>query len=265
MKTSFENYITNPGVIKGASINSQIKAILNDYKNRFDSVLVREGGEIAYFLYKDTKNPIWYIHLMIPSETTKNLYYDVVIGFDRSQEKNGNLAKDNCRFFSNDPAFMFTWAYAFNKADLLIDWLKPKLSKTALTKKPIIRNPRIETGYVKSLYFAYYYMKLRHLFISNSVPWNNALKLNKAEFLKHIMHSGAKLDDAKRIKEINAQKALEEKQFKNPPDTTDRTKYTSKRMKLAKTAEYARPVTYVGKVKTSTKIRNVGYIRRRRK
>lgn len=264
METTFQKYIENPGIIKGVSTNSQIKAILNDYKNRFDAVLVREAGQLAYFLFKDIKHKnLWYIHLLVPSETTKNLYYDVVIEFNIEIDKFRNdLFKEKVRFFSNDPAFMFTWAYAFNENKLVIDWLKPKLAKQSLTKKPVIRNPNIQTGYVKSIYFAYYFMKLRQLNLENK--WQNALPLNKQNFLKTIMHAGDKLDSIKRIKEVNKQKELQEKELKNPPDITDRSRYTSSRMKLAPTVSYARPVSNVGKVKRATVARNIGYKRRKR-
>lgn len=264
METTLENYIKNPGIIKGMATNSQIKLILKDYQNRFDTTLVREAGQFAYFLYKDQKKKdVWYIHMLVPSEATEQLYYDVVLEFTINTEKLRNdLFKEKVRFFSNDPAFMFTWAYAFNEKGLLIDWLKPKLSKKSLTQKPVIRNPNIQTGYVKTFYFAYFYMKLRLLNQENK--WLNAIPLNKQKFLKNVMHSGEKLDSISRIKEVNKKKKEQEQQFKNPPDTTDRSRYTSSRMKLANTVSYAKPASRASLVKKATIARNIGYKRRKR-
>ena len=80
MVISFNRYINNPEIIKGLSTNSQRKLIRQDYERRFDAILTKEAGKIAYYLFKDTKvENRYYAHLMIPSEKTDKLYYDVVV------------------------------------------------------------------------------------------------------------------------------------------------------------------------------------------
>ena len=241
MKISFNRYINNPEIIKGMATNHQRKLIRQDYERRFDAVLVREAGTVAYYLFKDTKvENRYYAHLMIPSETTNKLYYDVVIELtlENPEQLVSDMSNYTVRFFANDPAFVFTWAYSFNKKDLIINWLKPKLNKRCLTDKPVIRNPSIQTGYVKSIYFAYYYMKLHQLF--NALSWSKALPLNKSIFLKTVMNSDDKLVDNQRFSQIQKRLKQQQQEAKlKAPNTRDMSRYTSERMKTTPTAAYA--------------------------
>lgn len=241
MKISFNRYINNPEIVKGMATNSQRKLIRQDYERRFDAVLVREAGTVAYYLFKDTKvENRYYAHLMIPSEKTAKLYYDVVIELtlENPEQLVSDMSNYTVRFFANDPAFVFTWAYSFNKKDLIIDWLKTKLNKKCLSDKPVIRNPTMQTGYVKSIYFAYYYMKLNHLFSQSA--WAKAQPLNKSKFLKTVMNSDDKLVDNQRFRDIQKKLKQQEEEAKHKlPDTRDMSRYTSERMKVAPTAAYA--------------------------
>ena len=108
--------------------------------------------------------------LKIPSEVIEKFYYDVVIEFSPPNLINKldkSLENYNVKFFSNDPAFVFTFAYAFNKNKLFITDLEQKMSKEALEEKAKIKNPNASIGYVKSLYFAYLYLKSKGLFLKN--------------------------------------------------------------------------------------------------
>lgn len=244
MVISFNRYINNPEIIKGLSTNSQRKLIRQDYEKRFDAILTKEAGKIAYYLFKDTKvENRYYAHLMIPSEKTDKLYYDVVVELTlvNPEQLVADMGNYNVRFFANDPAFVFTWAYSFNQKNLIIDWLKPKLNRRCLSDKPVVRNPMMQTGYVKSIYFAYYYMKLNHLFSTSA--WEKALPLNKANFLKTIMHSDNKQIDGQRLREIQKQlKKQAQDKLKNPATSRNMSKYATNRMKVAPTATYATTV-----------------------
>jgi hypothetical protein len=260
IKTTYANYIDNPGIIKGVSTNTQMKLIKADYKKRFDALIVREAGEMAYYLYKDTKESNrYYAHIMVPSESTKGIYYDVVIEFstDKPEVMMSNLNSYNVKFFSNDPAFIFTYAYTFKHSGLTIDWLEKKMNKKALTDKPVIRNPRMQTGYIKSLYFAYYFMKLRRLFFAEE-SWKLAKPLNKANVLKMIVDSETKLGDIKRVKEI--QKKIKEQERQDKAIVKDLTGYSSDNVKIAKRVS---KVPTVGRLKSSIKTaRTTSVVRR---
>jgi hypothetical protein len=247
LRTSFARYIDNPGIIKGSSTNSMIKLVKADYRRRFDALYVREGGLIVYKLFKD-KNNTYYIYIKMPSETAKNLYYDVVIELSASTLKAlvADLNRYDVKFFSNDPAFVFTYAYSFKKAGLLIDWLEKKLSKQAITQKPIIRNPKHETGYVKSLYFAYFLMETKKLF--NLDNWKEAKELNKRDLLNEISDFLTKTEDGVKLRKLQKEKEKLKKQLEEDKKLKNKPSYISDNMRIAKNSH---TISGVDKSKTA--------------
>ena len=262
MDVTFAQYIDRPNIVKGSATNSMISLVKQDYRRRFDAVFIRESSVLVTNLYKEKDKPIYYVYIKMPSEKTPNLYYDVVLEFIASAPQKilgMGLDKYHVKFFSNDPAFLFTYAYAFNKANLIIRWLKPKLSKKALTEKPITRNPNASTGYVKSLYFAYYYMQIKKLFNLDTLAWKSAKELNKRQIFNQIPEFDVKLDDVKRLKQIKADKekqAKEEKKLANNPVIGDH-------VKMAKVAAKTQGVNKVKVAQTVAKAKRIGMIKRK--
>ena len=167
MKMTFEQFIDNPlGKNSAVLTIAARQSILDSYSKKWDVILLRENGNINHFFYKDDKHNAYYAHFKIPSETVKKFYYDVVIKFTadaRIGEGGKDLFKYAVQFYSNDPSFVYTYAYVFNKNDMFIRELSDKMSKEALKKVPKIKNPHQNTGYVKTIVFAYLYMKSKKL------------------------------------------------------------------------------------------------------
>lgn len=172
---TFEQYIANPMGKNNAVMSSITRETLRkEYTHRFDNILLRENGKVNYKLYKDEKNNTYWIHIKIPSEKVKNFYYDTVIKFYSNEKVSGagkDLLKYDINFFSNDPAFVYTYAHVFAKKDLFIKELRSKMSKEAIRKEAKEKNPDNNVGYVKSLFFAYLVIKNRGL---NSITKFNA-------------------------------------------------------------------------------------------
>ena len=164
---TFDEYIINPmgksnAVMSAAAREAQRKI----YSNKFNNILLRENGKINYYIYKGKGAEYW-IHVKVPSEVVKNFYYDVVMKFtgDASLAASAaGLDKYQVQFYSNDPAFVYTYAYVFRSKGLFISELTSKMSRKALTGRPKEKNPENLVGYVKSLYFAYLFVKQRGLF-----------------------------------------------------------------------------------------------------
>ena len=160
---TFEQYIVNPMGRSNAVLNATAReSIRKDYLKRYDQLLVREKGKIDYKLYYDEKKNIYVAHFKIPSETIEKFYYETVIEFyTNSDVKQGgvNLMDYDVKFYSNDPAFVFTYAHTFQKTGLFINELKSKMSKLANKKEAKEKNPGNNVGYVKSIYFAYLTLK----------------------------------------------------------------------------------------------------------
>ena len=101
-----------------------------------------------------------------------------------------SLSEYDVRFFSNDPAFVFTYEHVFHKLNMFIDELKPKASKLALKHDPKETNPYGIPGYVKSIYFAFLFMKKSNLFSKNlysqvGTPYNLKVLLRNIDDTDH--------------------------------------------------------------------------------
>ena len=194
MAMTFDQYITNPLGKSNAVLSAAVReAIRKDYTIRFNNILLRENGRIVFYKYKTDKNS-FIAHIKIPSEAVKNFYYDVVIRFytDEKVVAAGNrLDKYNFQAYSNDPAFVFTHAFVFRKNKLFFTDLEGKMSKTALHKAPDIKNPDKQLAYVKSIYFAYLFLKNRGLF--NKITWSDAVDYNPSELIKNVMDADEKV------------------------------------------------------------------------
>lgn len=160
---TLEEYINNPEG-KGAS-NTPYRRMFNQYYTQeLDRLILKVNGKIDYHLYLNGDR--YYILFKIPHHTYNNFFYDVVFEFSTSNNSYKvarDLSKYDVKFFSNDPSFMYTWCYAYNKAGLLIPDLKKKAAKEALTMAPKIRNPSESTGYDKYIYYGYLLIKLYNL------------------------------------------------------------------------------------------------------
>lgn len=168
MEMTFGDYIKNPMGKNNAVLNATAReAMRTNYLNKFNALMVREHGVFKYTLFKDESNNAFYAWIKIPSETIKGFYYDTVIKFFTNEdvkEAGQNLLKYNIKFYSNDPSFVYTYAYVFSHNGLLIDELRGKMSSKALNTAAKEKNPYNQVGYVKSIYFAYLFFNNRGLF-----------------------------------------------------------------------------------------------------
>lgn len=196
MEMSFRQYIDNP-MGKRNAVFSQREMYKKMYTEKFNKIILREAGKIDFSLYIDKKKDRYYIHLKIPSETIKNFYYDAVVMFytdDASVRASSSLQEYYAKFFSNDPAFVFTYLRVFLKEDMFFEDMKSKSSKLALTKDPKERNPYEIPGYSKILYFAYLYMKSKNLFSKNMYE-SYATEYDKKKLLSKVEHTDIKIQN----------------------------------------------------------------------
>lgn len=100
------------------------------------------------------------IYLSVPSETV-NIDYIVVLDF--YVEPNGNIT-GNTKFklFTNSPAMQFTFAYLYNKSDLLIQDFKKYLHPRSLEERPDKRNPSMLLGFEKSIFYAILFIQSKY-------------------------------------------------------------------------------------------------------
>ena len=211
MDITFNQYIVNPMGKNNAIMSSSSREFMKmTYKKKFDNLMLRENGKMEFHLYTAPNNIYW-IYAKVPSEVVKKFYYDVLIKFTATEKvKSGgkDLFEYNVQFFSNDPAFVYTYAYVFTKNNLFIKELSSKMSKIALKKTPKEKNPSETIGYVKSLYFVYLLMQNRNLnkvgiFEKQSEPLNIPFLLSNIEEadkkIEERQELGAKVSQKKKV------------------------------------------------------------------
>lgn len=196
-KLTLEQYIKNPMGKNNAVMSAALReTIKKQYDIKFHNVLLRENGKIDYRLYKDTTNNAYYIHIKVPSETCEDFYYDVVMKFfsDETLKENGrHLQKYYVQFYSNDPAFVYTYAHTFMVNDLFVKELLPKMSKEAISNRAVEKNPQDINSYSKILYFGITFMLERGL--GNLLTWAGAEAFNLRALLDNVEHADKKISE----------------------------------------------------------------------
>lgn len=259
-RLTFDQYIINP-MGKSNAVFSQREMAKTMYTEKFDRVNLRENGNFYYQLFFDKGNDEFFCYIKIPSEAMEGFYYDVAIKFstkDNGLRTSATLELYDVQFFSNDPAFVYTYANVFNKLGLFIPELKSKGSKKAFKNDPVERNQYQIPGYVKSLYFAYLYMKSHLLFVKNTyraagTPYSGA----KLKAL--IMDTEKKLEERQQLEKDKAlakrkEKETKRKAEKQAADTAKHIKFVedipeTKRVLGVKTAKKSKTTKKIGSVK----------------
>ena len=247
---SFDKYIDNPS--GGATVITNRNMYKELYKSKFDKVLLRESGNIDWKVYyANDGQDSFYIYIKVPSEVIEKFYYDVVIRLFTTENKkksNVTLREYAVEFYSNDPAFVYTFAHAFSKNNLFIKDLESKMSNTALKDVAKVKNPKDNVWYVKSLYFAYLIMERYHLFNRNILK-QNCSKYNKRELLSKITHATEKIE-ARQQAQIKLDKEKSEAKKSERKDKDLLSKQT-KTAGIVKTSTVSKTSKTTNKVKTT--------------
>ena len=253
MKITYAQYINNPLGEKSSVITNR-GMYQKMYRDKLDKILLREGGKVKYTLYTDKEN--YYIHFKIPSEVVDKFYYETIIEVyttDPIKAKSESLKDYFVRFYSNDPAFVYTFAHAFIKNDLFITDMTPKMSKDAVKNVAREKNPKNLVGYVKSLFFAYLLIGDYGLF-SKTLYNHTAEKYNKTKLLKLIDHADNKIKARQEAEEIQRKKQRREKE--NSERFTGRD-ISSKNTSMIKVVNKTKLVGKTNTVKTVGRIKRV--------
>jgi len=237
MEMTFDDYISAP-MGKNNAVISHREMYRNLYKDKLDAILLRERGKVKYELY--TSKNKFYVHMHVPSEVVPEFYYDTVIEFytDNSAYKTSRtISNYNVRFYSNDPSFVYTFAYSMLKNKMFIKDLVPRMSKQAVKNAAKERNPKNTLGYVKSIYFTYLLMKKYGLF--NKINFKAyGKKYNQKVLLKNIVHADTKIKNRQiEAEKISAKKKSEKKKAKRKKTQNTKSITTNNNTKVAKTTK----------------------------
>lgn len=176
---------------KGNVIGSQYLA--QAYKEKYNKVMLRVNGKIEHKFYTDTKS--YFILLKVPSEVVPKFTYDVVFKFSPAQSTDthsNSLKNYKVQFFSNDPAFIYTFAYVYNSHGILVDELLDKIPDEVIKTKPKERNPFGVINFAKILYFGFLYIR-QHGFLEKHYYEESNLTIKRdKDFFKLIMDAATK-------------------------------------------------------------------------
>ena len=227
---TFGQYIENP-MGKANAVFAARDAYKAEYMEKFDTIYMREAGKIDRYLYYDKAHDAYFAHFKMPSETVKGFYYDVVIRFytnDNAERVNSSLRNYEVQFFSNDPAFIYTYLYVFRKLKMLIDDLTNKCPRASLTQAPEQRNAYEVPGYVKSIYFAYILMNRTDLFLKTTYH-HMGRSYSKSTMLSRVMSGTDKMEERR---EKEARQKAQERKTKQPTKTTTQRANTNTKNKV---------------------------------
>lgn len=150
---NLEQYLSNP-VGKGSAI-IPANSIKEDLNNQFQLLQSKMSME----MYKNDKVLIFKIKL--PSRNYDKVSYDIIIEYNlKDIANNETINSVPFRCFSNCPSFIYTYAYIFDKKDLLCPWLKNKYSREVMEKRPETRNEYEIVSFERSLYLSLKYISL---------------------------------------------------------------------------------------------------------
>lgn len=260
---NLDQYILNPLGKKSAVLNATMREFMRTvYSKKFDNVLLKENGKIRYNLFHNPKDNTYWAYIKVPSEVIKNFYYDVLFKFSvpEHNQSESDLFKYDFKCFSNDPAFVFKFAYVFIQNKLFIEELSSKMSDEAKKEQPTETNPSEEVGYVKSLYFAYLLLQQRGLnklsrfkseasplqpeFLNANIEPADSKVAARIEADKHISHSKKKnvltQDEYKRVKRMVGGQL--------DPNTN---------LKIATTKKVSPSKVHISNIKKTTQSRNI--------
>jgi len=256
---TFVQYIDNP-MGKANAIFAARDSYKAEYMEKFDALYMREAGKIDRYLYYDKSRDEYYAHIKIPSESVKNFYYDVVIKFytnDNAQRTNSSLKEYDIQFFSNDPAFIFTYMYVFLKHNMLIEELKNKCPKASLTIRPEQRNAYEVPGYVKSIYFAYILMSRSDMFLKTTYH-NFGNRYSKTVLASKIASGEAKMEERRKVEAKEKALKKQEKWDKDRIANRGRVKSPTKNINTIQKIGKSPPISKAGNV---SKVKSVKHIK----
>jgi len=177
---TFQELLNNPAG-KSTSYLYSRKNISEELTRKYFELL--KTKEFHFNVYLED-NKILY-HIKVPSESVSGILYDVCIECqDEISNTKASLLSNNVKIYSNSPSFIFNgYAYVADRREILIDWLKDKLSRASYENPPDIRNPVYVLGFEKSLFFACMFIKENSYYNLENV---NLIKSSKANIKKGI-------------------------------------------------------------------------------
>lgn len=152
-------FLDNPIGKGDASVNTKFIKQALDLK--YATYTKNKEKKVEMRIYRQPRNDIYWVHLIMPTETERDNTYDVVFKFSNPSPLDRTalgIGKFDVQIFANTPSFAYTYAYVYNKMGILIPSLTSKLGKIFVSKEPKVRNRNQLSLYDKYIYFGARYI-----------------------------------------------------------------------------------------------------------
>lgn len=152
-----KDFLENPAGKGDSSIGN--RAILRSTLDSKYSNLV-QTKQIKHTIYRMLTKDVYFVHLIIPTETERDNSYDVVLKFTGTAETKNDLSLNrySMQVFCNAPSFAYTFARVYIKEGLLVPELIDKFPGEIRNFDPEVRNRYGIVNYDKYLYFGAKYV-----------------------------------------------------------------------------------------------------------
>lgn len=225
-------YGKNPG--RDRTVPTSVRESLRVlYAMKF-TVVTKAYNALTFYM-DETKDGVFYFYIKIPSETVPNFFYDVVIKLvppPEIKDKTDKLDDYYIQVFSNDPAFAFTYAYAYNKEHLIVSELVNKFPPQFIEDKPKVTNPKLDINYSKVIYFGYLFLKQRGLFSKKIIHNSKIPMISHKDLPKMVLGVDKKI--AERIEKGKTVKPKVDKTKEKAKSTAAKLQGGPKHSKLTK-------------------------------
>lgn len=253
----FQDLLTNPAG-KGSSQIASRQSIIRDLAQRY-AQMKTDKKRFSHALYRHSEGLLF--HIRVPSETfpAGSMWYDVLLLISLSEDSPNTrkkLMESSVKFWSNSPAFFYTYLYAAQTSGSIIDWpwLKAYTPKSFL-QKPEIRNPDAVMGFEKSLHWAMLYL------LENSLQDTERYIFKDIKFeLQYLKKDVRTFDEIMRVYDINKKKMTDLAQKKREKEKAEKKKETEKKKPASRglTGKQSK----VKKVSSSSSIRTTRKVRK---
>lgn len=257
-KVNFKDFIVTPYGKGVTAINN--RALRQELETRYRG-LDNFGKSVKVDkVYKH--NDSYYIHILIPSESERQNFYDVVVKFIPNKltksTKPRFIFNYDMELFSNCPSFTYTFAHVYKKFGILCDELVDKYEEEVFKNKPETKNPYFVINYDKSIYFALHFLDRNMSFLTVSNLEYLSRTNNFKNLIKNVRSSREiKKDYEDANLELKKQKIEDEKKKNNIKKELD------KKNSIANKRENTGHVIQPRKAKTTTKARKPKTTRRK--
>ena len=254
---NLREFLDNPIGKGDASVN--VRMIREALSIKYDKYIKTKKIELK--VYRQPLKDIYWIWLVMPTETERDNSYDVVFTFTNPKSTDRTalgIGKFDIQMFANTPSFAYTYAYVYNKNGLLIPSLTSKLGKIFISKSPNVRNRNQIVLFDKYIYFGARYI-LDSKVLNRAVADVRSKKYDQLHFnsnirtLKAIMEEYNDAEEKLRIKKRKGKVNEEKGKTKRNSERGSINRVTGAKANIKGTSKDSKRTTSVKKTKSTIK------------